>query len=108
MSDTKHTPGPWTAKANPNDWGWDFPNVQDAKNCRPICHVPDWDKPEGEANWARIVACVNACEGINPEAVPDMLAALEATQKVLAEQWVQHHPLNNQIRAAIAKARGGA
>lgn len=30
------------------------------------------------ANAARIVACVNACEGINPEAVPDILRALEA------------------------------
>jgi hypothetical protein len=31
---------------------------------------------ENEANAIRIVACVNACEGINPEAIPDMLEAL--------------------------------
>jgi len=30
-----------------------------------------------KANADRIVACVNACKGINPEAVPDLLEALE-------------------------------
>lgn len=30
-----------------------------------------------EANAARIVACVNACEGINPEAVKELLEALK-------------------------------
>ncbi len=29
------------------------------------------------ANAERIVACVNACEGINPEAVPELLDALQ-------------------------------
>jgi hypothetical protein len=31
---------------------------------------------------ARIVACVKACEGINPEAVKDMVGALEGIQEL--------------------------
>lgn len=30
------------------------------------------------ANARRIAACLNACAGINPEAVPDVVAALKA------------------------------
>ena len=33
--------------------------------------------PNDRANATRIVACVNACEGINPEAVPELLEALK-------------------------------
>jgi len=33
---------------------------------------------EAEANAARIVACVNGCAGINPEAVPELAEALRA------------------------------
>lgn len=32
---------------------------------------------ESDDNIGRAVACVNACAGINPEAVPELLAALE-------------------------------
>ena len=72
--ESKHTPGPWRAIG-----------------CRPtvakICAggnnglVADvsaywFDTGQAEANADRIVACVNACEGINPDAVPGLLAAL--------------------------------
>ena len=40
-----------------------------------------------DANAERIVACVNACEGINPEAVPEMLEAL----KKIAEANIDSH-----------------
>lgn len=62
------------------------------------------------ANAARIVACVNACKGINPKAVPDLLASLEKCVAVIGDL------LRNQsddpddreaydaARAAIAKA----
>lgn len=62
-------------------------------------------------NAARIVACVNGCEGINPDAVPDLLAALE-----LVLEWVDGRygepfaamgcQSYDEARAAIAKARG--
>ena len=40
--------------------------------------------PEEKANAKRIVACVNACAGINPEAVPEVLEALRVTAVALA------------------------
>jgi hypothetical protein len=72
-------------------------------------------KEEVKANAVRIVNCVNACEGINPEAVPDMLGALET-----ALEFVDSGGLGTEINAhakatlekylsnAIAKARGEA
>jgi len=74
-----HTPGPWKIF---DGYGSDRsrPAIVDS--------IPDRDgrcvanciafaattNPEAQANAARIVACVNACEGINPEAVPELLA----------------------------------
>lgn len=43
---------------------------------------------------ARLVACWNACEGINPEAVPELLAACKAFQhywKVCLSVWEQNN-----------------
>ena len=37
------------------------------------------------ANASRIVSCVNACEGINPEAVPEMLEALRSLIGLLSD-----------------------
>jgi len=56
-------------------------------------------------NAARIVACVNACEGINPEAVPDLLEALrrivETCNVRIDDPRCDHF---DAARAAIAKA----
>jgi hypothetical protein len=35
-----------------------------------------WMWPNIKANANRIVACVNACEGVNPEAIPELLEVL--------------------------------
>ena len=63
------------------------------------------------ANADHIVACANACKGINPAAVPDMFAALEAAVDYkqnsgvygeldeLSDETVQ------KIKKAITKAR---
>jgi hypothetical protein len=79
------------------------------------------------ANAERLVACVNACAGINPEAVPDLLAALEAvTQQLadlhaaIADQGLSGQFVDDSInmmsegqtaiesaRAALVKARSG-
>ena len=65
-------------------------------------------KPEQEANARRIVACWNACEGIDPEAVPGMV---EACKRVLrAEEWAKTSDrmssveIADLLRAALAKA----
>lgn len=65
------------------------------------------------ADGERIVACVNACQGINPEAVPDLLEACKAALPAL--NWSLVHQTGNifqctevisGITAAIAKAKG--
>lgn len=113
---TKHTPEPWKWDES---WGAivvDRPDMQ-----KLIC--PMWtgcDRArmgrdvvdEDLANAARIVACVNACDGINPGAVPDLLAIVRA-------EYDEHdgfrtlpmgYPADRAaaICAAITKAEGGA
>lgn len=65
-----HTPAPWETSAvvtaDRTDWdvceanGGDM--LADLQGC-----------PNAEANAHRIVSCVNACEGINPEGIPALL-----------------------------------
>lgn len=66
---------------------------------------------EVEANAARIVACVNNCAGINPEAVPMMRDALEE-MKFFFDEGTPVHPdallyegltFADIVRAALAK-----
>lgn len=59
----------------------------------------------------RIAACVNACRGINPAAIPDMLTALRAAAEHLpnpssapAKTKVVVIEAAKQVRATIAKA----
>lgn len=106
----KHTPGPWFlgisgvfAPAKPG-------NAPEHGRNNQLAEV--WN----EANAARIVACVNNCEGINPEAVPEMLAALKACEKALYAQGlkaeIDREPFVReaeliQVRQALAKAEEG-
>ena len=53
-------------------------------------------------NGLRIVACVNGCEGVNPGAVPDLLAACRAVER--AEPEWDAADFIEQVRTAIAKA----
>lgn len=65
------------------------------------------------ANARRIVACVNGCEGINPEAVKGMLEALRLVLKwregpdglvIFSKEGAI---MISAVKAAIAKAEGG-
>jgi hypothetical protein len=67
-----------------------------------------------EANAARIAVCVNACEGINPEAVPDLLAAMKGLFEhcvMIHSQWgdgcnqKEADDAISKARAALAKAQ---
>jgi len=64
---------------------------------------------ESIANAERIVACVNGCAGLNPEAVPELLAACRMV--VMAQQrrtrTAEEQEIMDAARAAIAKATGG-
>ena len=71
-------------------------------------HTPPSEYPpqcarEDRANADRLAACWNACAGINPEAVPDLLAALKAAAAYpVSGNWYE------QASIAIAKAEGRA
>ena len=52
----------------------------------------------------RLLACWNACEGINPEAVPELLAVCEEFD--LERLGMVDARLAEMVRAALAKARG--
>ena len=76
----KHTKGPWRVdpEIRTNDRGIDYINGFDIRadgyeivGCEGIT-----GGPVEAANAARIVACVNALEGYNPDAVRDVVEAL--------------------------------
>ncbi len=90
--ETKHTPGPW------------YVENQDIFGNEEGGYICTWSGRS--ANAQRIVDCVNACEGINPKAVSDLLAALTA----LHDAHFELHPdqylgeLGQTIRRIIDKA----
>lgn len=116
MIDAKHTPEPWnvTGRAvrahTPLGRGALLLLAQD--------HFSNLQTPEEEkaANAARAAACVNGCEGINPEAVPFLLDALAPVFVLGVDCADSTHPggvdvaLNynefEAIRAALAFAAG--
>ena len=61
-----------------------------------------------EANAKRIVACVNACAGINPDAVKDLLQACKLARQLLTprESWSDQLAMDvwGAVLDAIAKA----
>lgn len=101
---SKHTPEPWCKL---NDCGtvkiWGPQGDCVAVNIGCSC--------DNEANADRIVSCINNCAGINPEAVPDVVAALrallEAYERLLAQSVLDVNPGANRYsisaRAALAK-----
>jgi hypothetical protein len=67
-----------------------------------------------KADAEHIVACVNACEGINPKAVPDLLKAckvlLEDCEMALSNTWDRSNDgfedSSHILRSALIKALG--
>jgi hypothetical protein len=100
---TAHTPGPWRIGQDSAAHAiWTAGNVPASLivAIRPDCTEQDNNR---QANAARIVACVNAMEGIaDPGAVPDLLAALR--------ELMTGHSMAGQAMAekAIARATGGS
>jgi len=104
----KHTPGPWRLTTG----AYWLRIVGPAKEAiASFGNQRRWlDGVEVAANARRIVACVNACEGINPEAVPDLL---EACRKLIEANSIHAHEIDEDIlalavdmaEAALAKAK---
>lgn len=110
-----HTPGPWKATKPVKQTG-DGPNFlvyvlqANVTGLVPaVCPAITTEECiEQEANAARIVSCVNACEGINPEAVPDLLHQLQMAVVRVELANREGDPILSAwlpgARAAIAKA----
>jgi len=113
----KHTPGPWTwENQQATVWADDFGLQVCGCMSRPGVGMQH-DMEVNRANARRIVACVNGCEGINPDAAPGLLAALEAVEWVPMPEntafeycpWCENcdfdgHASDCQRQAAIVKA----
>ncbi len=111
---SKHTQEPWHLEDQgcPKLAGCHEFEIRNAAG-RYVATVDCSASTENAANAARIVACVNACEGINPAAVPDMLRAARYALEVLRsiDRTVVEAPgyvemAEDGLRAAFAKAEG--
>ena len=126
MKNTTHTKEPWNIaqgnKINPSDCDRWYICVKGGRgmNEELAVTIPNlgtrsgdptskpWDE---EANAQRIVDCVNACEGINPKAVQDLLEALAKLTACLSngrELFEDSHPIQEAIHIAglaICKAK---
>ena len=98
---TSHTPTPWVVRGS---------RIYDANDEETA--VATRASPRNRAHTKetanRIVACVNACAGINPEAVKDLVKTLEAARCLLADlghEDTVENPTFQRIVAALAKAR---
>ena len=108
MGDAKHRPEPWMFD------GFQRIRAVNGKQdgTEDIAHIySSWSASRYDAgdyaNANRIVACVNGCEGINPEAVKDLLAALEGMLHIWRDVGGdQGNYYVEQSEAAIAKAKG--
>jgi hypothetical protein len=115
-NNNQHTPGPWTVYKEQMVLG------KPPKNWRPTQSEPEYivtqtrlytspDRETANANAARIVACVNACEGLNPEAVRELLEALHTISNKASAGLLCHADapyccatIGDIARAALAKA----
>ena len=83
---SKHTPGPWDYNGEMifSSHGEIGPlNTKPRKILAVMDNYENW-----EDDASRVVDCVNACEGINPDAVHDLLEALENNFNALQEAFI--------------------
>ena len=96
-TETKHTQEPWMLQE-------DLGNIKEywIVNQHGCIIAGGADLEDGK----RLIACVNNCEGLNPEAVPDMLAVCKLIVKSLVES--EDEPslvtIEEALRAVIARA----
>ncbi len=95
MTRTQHTPGPWVLFG-----GTVYSNLNRSfvADCFPKFRGSN---DEDEANARRIVSCVNALEGLNPEAVRELVEA--ATNALPGLE----HAASSELRADVATGKTG-
>ena len=100
MSETKHTPGPWTI-GDSNNSGVDV----ELGNSNTSAGIYRFDRYNGQEAYSRDECMANAHL---IAAAPDMLAALEDAREALNKPPFINSQTLKCIDAAIAKAKGGA
>lgn len=106
----KHTPEPWKAYVNPRNGAigvYSITTENDVAGCNHLGLPANARK----ANANRIVACVNACAGIEDpaSAISDAREALELALEVIEATGPGSYPIaENAIAGALAKLKGGA
>lgn len=103
----KYTPGPWKVEYEQIHYKGVVSGIYAGKTRIVETDLGFYPPSQGDAE--RIVACVNACHGINPEAVPEMLKALKATEDDLWNHRANIPGTSNAlsiVQKAIAKAEG--
>ena len=104
----KHTAGPWSVSSTPISADQPFVSIYggDGAGISYMTLRPS----EVEANAARIVACVNACEGIpNPSAISEVVeTAKDALRSLLKLADPRDEAWDRAARlvAALAKLEG--
>jgi chromosome segregation ATPase len=106
-----HSPEPWQFQRHSdgeylgNIIAYYPANESGIKGVRTItCQLKYGTPEENEANAKRIVDCVNACEGVNPEALPDLLLALEDAFRLVKVVGRENYVFD-RTRAALAAVR---
>ena len=74
-----------------------------------IDSMPRFDDETAKATWQRIVACYNALAGLNPEAVNDVVEALDGLVNCFDDEGLGRDFDGVRVgvaRAALAKLKG--
>lgn len=83
---TKHTPGPWGFNVGKNGKVNGFEAVRIYGKEDMVLDFAHCNPGQNEIDAARVVACVNACEGIeDPSVVPDLLSGLKDLFQMIDE-----------------------
>lgn len=126
MTEHRHTPEPWRfdhggiyGAESVHISGYDYPAPNGYGRCSSrsytdrVCEiVGGFDNEARNANAARIVACVNALAGLNPDGVADVVEALRAIADADEKHGHVHYLSKARMaeiaRAALAKLEGKA
>lgn len=118
-AESQHTPEPWgIMNDGPAGDGKPWQTYKELRpgltissphNTEPIGRLSGYLQPI-EANAERILACVNGCAGLNPEAMSDLMSACEGLCKALncllsGGHLASEEFLLDEGRKAIAKAK---
>lgn len=99
MSSSQHTPGKLKAVEISLAPGICNVQIENEKN-ELVAMFKGINK--GREDSLRMVACWNACEGINPEAVPALLQVVKESLEFIGDY---SHALEQKARAALALAQ---